>query len=83
MKVKILLALCIVMIFSGCTDKENAKRVLANDGFTNITITGYSIFGCSKDDFQRTGFIAKKGNKTVEGTVCSGLLFKNSTIRFK
>ena len=83
MKIKILLTSLIIMMFTGCTDKENAERILKNDGYTHITITGYTFFSCSKGDFQHTGFIAKKGDNTIEGTVCSGLLFKNSTIRFK
>lgn len=81
--IKFLIAVVLVISLSGCTDKENAERILKNDGFSNITITGYNFFACSKDDFQRTGFIAKKGDKEIEGTICSGLLFKNSTIRFK
>lgn len=73
----------VAILFSGCTDRENAERILKNDGFSNITFTGYNFFACGNDDFQSTGFIAKKGDNNIEGTVCSGLLFKNSTIRFK
>lgn len=80
---KLITTLCVLLIITGCTDKENAERILKNDGFTHISVTGYNFFACSKDDFQHTGFIAKKGENTVEGTVCSGLFFKNSTIRFK
>ena len=83
MKVQILGLSIVVLLFVGCTDKENAERILRNDGYTDIVITGYDFLGCSKDDFQHTGFVAKKQNNSVEGTVCSGLLFKNSTIRFK
>lgn len=78
-----IISLLVISTFNGCTDKENAERILSQDGYTDIQITGYTFFACSSDDFQRTGFIAKKGNKLIEGSVCSGLLFKNSTIRFK
>ena len=71
------------ILFTGCTSKEDAEKALKNQGFTNVNVTGYSFFACSKDDFYHTGFTAvnPQGN-TVEGTVCSGLLFKGSTIRW-
>ena len=81
--IKFLIAVLVIISLSGCTDKETTERILKNDGFSNITITGYNFFACSKDDIYHTGFIAKKGDKKIEGTVCSGLIFKNSTIRFK
>lgn len=77
-------ALVLAVSLVGCTDADNATKVLNANGFEQIQITGYSLFGCSEDDFQRTGFIAVgPTGKTVKGTVCSGLLFKNSTIRFE
>lgn len=52
-------------------------------GFTNIQYTGYKWFGCSEDDFFHTGFVAvNPQGMQVTGTVCSGVLFKNSTVRF-
>ena len=77
-------ALVLAVSLAGCTDADNAVRVLEANGYEQIQITGYSLFGCSEDDFQRTGFKAVgPTGKKVEGTVCSGLLFKNSTIRFE
>lgn len=82
MKKLILLALATFALAS-CTDADEAKRVLEAQGFKNIEITGYNFFGCSKDDTFHTGFIAIGQNgQAVEGTVCSGLIFKGSTIRF-
>lgn len=68
----------------GCTDADNAERILSANGFTQIEVTGYNWFACSDKDFQSTGFkaVGPTGIK-VEGSVCSGLLFKNSTIRFE
>ena len=72
------------MLITGCTDPSTAQRVLSQNGYTDIQIKGYNFFSCSKDDTVHTGFSAKSPNGTiVEGTVCSGLLFKNSTIRFE
>lgn len=71
-----------LMILSACSDADNAKRVLSDQGFTEIQTTGYAFFGCSKGDNFHTGFIAKSpvGN-TVSGVFCSGW-FKGGTIRF-
>lgn len=80
---KILLLVLAVFAFSGCVNKDDAEKALANQGFTNVRVTGYNLFACSKDDFYHTGFTATniQGN-TVSGTVCSGLIFKGSTIRW-
>ena len=69
---------------AGCTDADNATRILEANGFHDIEITGYSWFSCSEKDTQSTGFkaVGPTGIK-VEGAVCSGILFKNSTIRFE
>lgn len=77
------LAAVAVLTMSGCTSKNDAERALTAQGFTNIEMTGYDFFSCGKDDFYHTGFKATnvKG-QTVTGTVCSGLLIKNATIRY-
>lgn len=77
-------ALVLAVSLAGCTDADNAIRVLDANGYEQIQITGYNWFSCGKDDFQHTGFtVVGPTGKKVEGTVCSGLLFKNSTIRFE
>jgi hypothetical protein len=82
MKKILITALAFMMI--GCTDADNAQRVLENAGYSDVHITGYSFFSCSEDDFQHTGFTAVgPSGKPVNGTVCSGLFLKNSTIRFE
>lgn len=79
----IIAASVILFGMTGCTDSSEAKRVLENAGFTSVKITGWSPFSCSKDDFFRTGFTAiGPTGRSVSGTVCSGILFKGSTIRF-
>lgn len=77
------LVLTVAVLFAGCTNAPNATKVLEENGFTNVRMTGYAWFACSKDDTYHTGFIATSPNgREVEGTVCEGLVFKNSTIRF-
>ena len=74
---------CIALLF-GCTDASKATSVLAANGYKNIQITGCNFFACSQDAFYRTGFQAESPNGTIiRGTVCSGLVFKGSVIRFK
>lgn len=77
-------AILSIGILSGCTDEKNAYRVLSANGFTDIKMTGYSWLSCSKNDTFSTGFTAKGPTGIpVKGAVCSGILFKNSTIRFE
>ena len=83
MKIKLMLVLLSVVLFSGCTDKENAEKFLIKQGYTDITITGYNFFVCSKNDSESTGFIARKNDKIVEGTVCTGMLLRDHTIILK
>jgi hypothetical protein len=83
MKHRLIAAILIVLLFSaGCTDEKGARRVLQQNGYTNITITGYRPFMGSEDDQYSTGFTAiSPSGQRVSGSVCSGVL-KGSTIRF-
>lgn len=79
------LALC------GCTDNTSAQRVLSDQGYTDITFTGYRAFLCGDDYTFHTGFAAntnivildKDGKPSVikhpvTGAVCSGWMKGNS-----
>lgn len=84
MKIKyVFIAALLALSLTSCTDNANAERILKANGFTQIEMTGYSWIACSEDDTFSTGFkaVGPTGIK-VEGAVCSGFLFKNSTIRF-
>lgn len=84
MRILIILSITLVALMVGCTNDSDATRILSQQGYADIRMTGYQLFACSQDDFYHTGFVAKTpANVDVEGCVCSGLLFKNSTIRFK
>jgi hypothetical protein len=83
-KLIMLVCLFLLLFIVGCTDSDNATRVLRSQGYTNIKITGYCLFGCSKDDGVHTGFKAKAPNgEMIEGVVCQGLLLKGATVRIK
>lgn len=80
---KILIIATAIILFTGCTSSSDANRALKSQGYTNIQITGYNMFSCGEDDFYSTGFIATNPQGlSVNGTVCSGLLFKGATVRF-
>lgn len=73
-----------ILLMTGCTSETDAENALSAMNFTDVKITGYNFFACSKDDFYHTGFKAKNAaDKEIYGTVCSGLFFKNSTVRFR
>lgn len=83
MKNALILAL-LALSLTACTRPDSATRVLVGAGYKDVTITGYKWFACGESDTFHTGFVATgpTGQK-VEGCVCEGLLFKNSTIRFE
>jgi len=64
----------------GCTDNESARDILSDEGYTDIEIVGYEVWGCSEDDYYHTGFRARRGDRVVEGVVCCGIM-KDCTVR--
>lgn len=75
-----IVVLCLFMLV-GCTDSPAAKRVLTQQGYTQVQTTGLRFFTCGEGDLYRTGFTGKSpAGINVEGTVCSGI-FKGHTIR--
>ena len=79
---KLVLLAVVCGLVAGCSDPHGAQEALEDAGYKNVRITGHSWFGCGKDDTYSTGFEADGATgHRVEGVVCSGLLFKGSTIR--
>lgn len=82
---KYVYALFLALMFS-CTNSDRARRTLEDQGFTNVTLTGYS-FSCAGHDSTCTGFTAMSPfvGRNVSGAVgCGygGCSFKGCTIRF-
>jgi len=78
----VLFVVVITISLRGCTDPAGATRVLTQQGYTNIEITGYRWGMGGEGDTHITGFEATSPNGTrVSGAVTSGWL-KGSTIRF-
>lgn len=79
---RFLLIILIVVSLYGCTNETKALDALRSGGFQDIQLTGYRFFACSQDDFYHTGFTIVKDGRKLSGTVCSGIFFKGSTIRW-
>jgi hypothetical protein len=79
----ILIIMGFVALGVGCTDEKGARKALEAQGFTEVQTDGWAgPFVCG-DDWNATDFVAKNAEgKTVTGTACSGLLFKNTTLRW-
>lgn len=65
----------------GCSDADDARKTLYAQGYTDVQITGWQLFGCSESDTFNTGFRALSVTGTqVSGNVCKGI-FKGATVR--
>jgi hypothetical protein len=73
-----------VSLAASCTHPSEAQRVLQEQGYTNIETGGYAWFSCGEGDHYQTKFTATSpsGHRVI-GVVCSGLLLKSTTIRFR
>jgi hypothetical protein len=77
----IILFFVILIANGGAIDPDNTKRVLSEQGYTEIEITGWRPWMKSKSDTFSTGFKAKSpSGHIVTGAVTSGFL-KGNTIR--
>lgn len=75
------LIVLIAIVRPSCTDEETARRVLRQQGYTNVEITGYRPFMGSDDDYYSTGFKATAPNgESVTGAVTSSPM-KGATLR--
>lgn len=87
--IHVIFGLLLIIIFFAitpftCTAPENTKDLLTRKGYTNIEVHGYGWFDCSAEDSYATEFTAVNPEGNVErGTVCTGLFFRNSTIRWE
>lgn len=80
---KHLIGMAALLLLTGCTVNENkARAIVQSQGYTNVTLGGPSIFGCSEDDnLTRTFKATSATGQRVEGSVCAGLFFKGATVR--
>ena len=82
MEMKQIMVVACLLGVSACSDGDTAKRILSENGYTEIETNGFAWLSCSKDDTFKTSFRAKSpSGQHVKGAVCSGW-FKGGTIRF-
>ena len=72
----------IAIALSGCEATDNhAVEILEKQGFTNVSLDGYPLVGCSEDDFYNRNFTATSINgQQSKGVICKGML-KGYTVR--
>lgn len=74
-------SLLFLLFLMACSqDEAKVKDILTAEGYTNVSVGGYSAFACSEKDLYANSFVAEKNGQIIEGTVCAGS-FKNNTIR--
>jgi hypothetical protein len=82
--------LTVLATLSGCNvDQETAERVLADEGYHEVELTGWAPLSCSQGDAFKSGFRARRtvlnpngttSERVVVGTICCGW-FKACTVR--
>lgn len=77
----LILLIGLIIYVNPFVDKDTCRRVLSQQGYTQIKITGYRFFMAGQDETTSTGFTAKSpSGQYVSGAVTSGP-FKGNTIR--
>lgn len=71
----------LIMWSFGVRDSDVSKYAKMEE-WESYKIEGYCWLGCP-EDFFATQFTAIKKGHSITGCVCSGLLFKNSTLRLE
>lgn len=79
---KFLIITAAALTLSACgVNPEQGRRVLESQGYTNVVIGGWTMFGCANSDDFKSSFTATGSNgQKVEGVLCSGWL-KGITVR--
>lgn len=82
MKAALIAVVLSLGVLIGCTDAPNATRVLEQNGYKDVQMTGYRWFICGDDYTYQTGFAATNiaSGQHVTGAVCSGI-FKGNSIK--
>jgi hypothetical protein len=77
------IAILIGLLVASCTDTEATRQVLEDQGYTNITVGGYTAFSCGKDTTCTEFTATTPAGRHVSGAVGCGVgCGKSCTIRF-
>lgn len=80
------ISLILILFFNflflyGKEETVESKRVLEDQGYQNVVMTGHVLIGCTPLEFYKTGFVASgPTGRSVKGIVC-GTVWKTFTIR--
>lgn len=78
---KLILILAVAVTLTACTRPDAARRVLEQNNYSQIEITGYRFFMSSREEMYSTGFRAiSPSGEPISGAVTSGF-FGGQTIR--
>lgn len=77
----LLAAAALAVMVERIPTQADTRKVLAAEGYSNVRLTGYEWFDCSRGEIYHQGFVATSatGQKVV-GTVCSGV-FAGAVVR--
>lgn len=72
------------LLFSGSCNISSpvARRLLAQEGVTDVLLGGHAYFSCGKDDTFSIRFSGTKNGMAVKGAICGGW-YKEYTIRYE
>lgn len=71
----------LVLTLAGCSDPKGTTEAVEDMGMKDVSINGYSFFGCDENDTWHTSFEATNASgKRVSGVACAGV-FKGTTVR--
>ena len=80
----VILALVGCIMGIGCKVSDGrARRVLDDQGFTDVKLGGDAWWSCGKDDSETRSFTAINARgQRIEGVVCCGVWGKACTVRW-
>lgn len=73
------------LLLVGCqVPRDDAERLMRQEGITNFAFDGIALFGCAKSDDITLKFSGTKNGQRVSGVICAsaGLGGKKYTIRY-
>lgn len=79
---KRILLIATMLLVACSVDDGTARRVLEDEGYTDIVLLGWTPLACSSSERRSGGFRATRDGRHVEGVVCcGGYLFGDCTVR--
>jgi hypothetical protein len=73
----IVIGLIVISVWFAFIPGDGYKRTVEEQGYTEVTIAGYSLFGCPEKEYG-FNFKAIKDGKQFKGVVCRTSLFFGS-----